>query len=171
MKSKIFIVFLLVLVLFLPMFSPTPVHAFQVDQPQTDYVADFLGALQTAWDALKGMVYVAVIGSTIVNLLKSKGIVRNDQAQIALTVMGAVAILIFGVIKYFFPDYNLLVFDEYAALIVNTDGTFTPVALLIGNLLSKLFHTVVLRGIPAIGYSFSYNWNKMPSAKIRPLNE
>src|SRR5690606_21589395 len=116
---------------------------------------NFFDALMKSRDVLLGMTYLALLGAAFGNYLKSKGKLKDNQVPIFLTSLGVVVVVIFTALKYFLPDFNLLVFDEYAALLVESNGAFTPLAVLLLNIFAKVFHTQLLRGLPKIGYSFS----------------
>ena len=152
MKANKLVTFLFLLVLVFAVVSPAAALSAPVAQEEAP---TFWSLLRDAGDALKGMVFVGIFCSTLVGYLKSKFIVKDDDVMTVLTAMSLSLVLIFAVIKYFSPSFNLLVFEDYAKLIVDSSGAWTPVALLIINVFSKVFYSNVLRGLPVIGFSYS----------------
>ena len=154
-------VFKLLLVLFLlfsplvvPLFVPTvTVSAAPLLQEETP--PNILDLIAEGQDALYGMAYVALLMAAGFNFAKERGWLQDKQASTATALTSVILVGLFAAIKFFFPDFNLLVFDDYASLLVDAGGAFTPLAVILLNLISKLFHTQLLRGLPLVGFSYT----------------
>lgn len=113
----------------------------------------FLGYLKEAGELFKSMIVVALIIQAIVGFLKYRGSIKEDKAVLAIVIGNSLFIFFMAVVKIFNPNFDLMVFEEYASLIMDSSGAFTPIALILITQFSKYFYDKVLRGVPVVGYS------------------
>ncbi len=108
-----------------------------------------LTVLVNQWASLVGF---AALISVVVNVLKTKGIIKDGQATAWVAGINLVGLVVMFIVQMVAPDVNIVFLDEQAGQIANLLlVVFSYITQLFG---SKLTHELI-KGVPIIGKSFS----------------
>lgn len=102
---------------------------------------------------LAGMVGVAMLIAFLVNAGKQFGLVKDTDAPIWVAACNGIVLLALYVVGAFKVQVDLPAVDNFAAVLA---VSLTPVVILVAALLASRLTHVAIRGVPVIGYSFSF---------------